>query len=170
MNHLYIRSIFYIGITMPMHTHPTPLLPHEFSMISVPVSLGVFIDKLTILEIKAERITNPQKLVYVREEATMLNNVFHQLYDALPDTIQCQLNKFKNNLKLINEHLWNIEDAIRVYEAEQLFDDAFITLARQVYLTNDQRITIKNKISTLVGSRLIEQKSYAHIAPPPVVP
>lgn len=124
-------------------------------MPSVPVSVGEVIDKITILEIKAERITDPAKLQNVKNELDALRPI-----EAEYDDIAF----YKKRLKAINESLWDIEDAIRDKEREQSFGKEFIRLARAVYFTNDERAAVKKQINTAVGSDLIEEKSYADIA------
>ncbi len=119
------------------------------------VSYGELIDKITILEIKMEKITDPNKLRNVKNELESLMNTF---YIYVEETKEIQ--KLKDDLKLVNTQLWNIEDTIRVKEAAQEFDDEFIKLARSVYFTNDKRCAIKRKINMICGSRLIEEKQY----------
>lgn len=123
-------------------------------MITTPISVGELLDKLSILFIKKNRITNPDKLFQVEKEFSYLQELadpflgvkdYFNLYDDL----------VKVNLKL-----WNIEDEIRVYEKKKQFDDKFIELARSVYYTNDERFEIKNKINLLTNSEIQEQKSY----------
>ena len=122
---------------------------------SVPVSVGEVIDKITILEIKTERITDPAKLQNVKNELDALRPI-----EAEYDDIAF----YKKRLKAINESLWDIEDAIREKEREQSFGEEFIRLARAVYFSNDKRAAVKKQINTAVGSNLIEEKSYADIA------
>lgn len=124
--------------------------------ITVEVSFGEFVDKITILEIKSEKIKDFAKL---RNVATELDTLM-ALYEELSSKIACLccLEGLKAELKLINEMLWDVEDAIRIKEAEQQFDEEFIDLARSVYFTNDKRFQIKRKIDLLLGSRFMEEK------------
>ena len=120
-------------------------------MLNVPVSVGEVLDKISILEIKSERITDADKLKNVRTELEHLLVVAEaHRHPAL-----------ESELKEVNEALWDIEDRIRVKERLQEFDDEFIELARSVYVTNDQRADIKREINKAAGSELVEEKSYA---------
>ena len=121
----------------------------------VPVSFGEVLDKMTILEIKSERITDPEKLVNVRRELDDLSRVWRETLQD-PDKVEQE----RRELKSVNEELWEIEDAIREKEAAGDFDDRFIELARVVYFTNDKRAAIKKKVNLALGSRYIEEKSY----------
>jgi hypothetical protein len=125
------------------------------NLISAPVSCGELIDKLTILEIKAERIADPAKLENVRDELRLLT----ELWEAEPASATA-IDAERAELKRINEALWEIEDEIRVKEREQSFDARFIELARSVYRTNDERAAVKRAINLKLGSRLVEEKSY----------
>lgn len=125
------------------------------SLISVPVSYGELIDKITILEIKSERMTDPAKLANVRDELALL--LAPWATDAASAT---DIASERAQLKAINESLWEIEDEIRLKEKSQAFDARFIELARAVYRTNDQRAAIKRAINEKLGSRLVEEKSY----------
>ncbi len=122
----------------------------------VPVSVGEVIDKITILEIKQERIPNPAKLENIRRELTMLQEVVKA--EIQPSN---ELDALHAKLKGINEELWQIEDDIRDKERAKSFDDEFVRLARAVYVTNDQRAAAKREINELLGSTLVEEKSYA---------
>src|SRR5439155_13977923 len=124
--------------------------------IQVPVSVGELIDKITILEIKSERIANPAQLANVRCELAALQAVCrnHGL-DRSP------LLKQVSALKGVNLKIWDVEDAIRECEARGAFTDRFIDLARSIYRLNDERARIKKAINLASGSRYIEEKSYA---------
>lgn len=124
--------------------------------ISVPVSTGELIDKITILQIKSERITDPAKLRNVRQELEMLQAARDgaiRASEALTD--------LTGQLKATNEALWDIEDEIRNCERNQDFGPQFIELARSVYHQNDRRFELKRRINEQVGSALVEEKSYA---------
>ncbi|MBB1115857.1 hypothetical protein H4O09_02095 [Stenotrophomonas sp. W1S232] len=123
--------------------------------ILTPVSIGELIDKITILEIKAERIDDAGKLANVRTELEGLQPLLAAQVQRAP-----QLHELKQQLKAINLRMWEIQDALRECEAAQTFDDAFIQLARGVYQTNGQRVTVKNHINQLAGSTLVEEKQY----------
>ena len=124
--------------------------------ISVPVSPGELVDKITILEIKAERITDEEKLKNVKTELELLV----QVWEAASVDAEAVL-PLKETLKGINQALWDIEDQIRIKESKQEFDQEFIDLARSVYIQNDQRAAAKKQINVLLGSRIKEEKSYA---------
>jgi hypothetical protein len=123
--------------------------------ITVEVSVGELLDKITILEIKTERMTDPAKLANVRRELETLQRTW-----AASDYSKHDLGRHIAELKRINEALWEIEDGIRAKEAADEFDDAFIALARSVYLRNDERARVKKEINMQVGSALVEEKSY----------
>jgi hypothetical protein len=116
-------------------------------------SLGEIVDKLSILRIKKNNISDLTKLKNVITEHDYLNDiVFNKLKVSEDDFFP---------LLLINEKLWDIEDKLRVMEREKLFDDKFIELARSVYYTNDKRAEIKKEINLKYGSLFVEEKSYS---------
>jgi hypothetical protein len=123
--------------------------------IRVEISPGELIDKITILGIKSERIIDSHKLKNVRAELALLQA---SCESAIPSSNG--LNELTSQLKAVNERLWEIEDDIRDCERNQQFDEVFIELARSVFKNNDQRALIKRQINELLGSRLIEEKSY----------
>lgn len=123
--------------------------------ILTPVSIGELIDKITILEIKAERIGDPAKLANVRTELDGLLPLFARQRDAEP-----ALDALKEGLKRVNERMWDIQDQLRDKEAAQVFDEAFVQLARGVYRTNGERVQLKNEINRVAGSALVEEKQY----------
>lgn len=120
----------------------------------IEVSNGEILDKLSILEIKASRITDPHKIFNVENERKSLL----PMYDLIATTEQIQ-KKF-SDLVDVNSKLWEIEDRIREKESKKEFDTEFIELARSVYKTNDVRASIKKEINVLSNSNLIEEKSY----------
>lgn len=124
-------------------------------VIKVPVSFGEVLDKITILEIKSERIKDEAKLNNVRLELEELSETWNE---AVPD--QSAIADLRQQLKAVNEELWVIEDDIRDQEADQSFGPKFIELARAVYVTNDKRAAIKKDINLALGSRFVEEKSY----------
>jgi hypothetical protein len=121
--------------------------------VEVPISLGELIDKITILEIKQEQITDYTKKTNVKREASLLEL---KLLTLNLNGIQI----YRDQLKYVNKKLWDIEDQIRLKEKDQIFDQEFIFLARQVYITNDQRFSIKNEINNQFSSSIKEIKSY----------
>lgn len=125
--------------------------------IMIEVSYGELLDKITILEIKAARIRDAVKLANVARELTLLNKAWAMVETAEADTVQ----EIKQALRETNEKLWDIEDDIRQKEREQSFDFEFVQLARSVYQVNDIRARHKRRVDELLGSRLVEEKSYA---------
>jgi hypothetical protein len=122
----------------------------------VPISPGELIDKITILEIKSQRMTDAAKLHNVRTELTLLSETWKGSPFSVTD-----ISTEWAGLRDVNAKLWDIEDRIRDKERDGLFDAEFIELARAVYVTNDERAAIKKKINTKLGSALVEEKSYA---------
>ena len=123
-------------------------------MISIPISIGELLDKLSILHIKKDKIQDSDKVKKVKIEYELLYTIsepflgikeFFNLYDDLIKT---------------NSELWEIEDKLRIFEKQKLFNQEFIELARAVYYTNDERFEIKNKINAISNSEIQEQKSY----------
>lgn len=123
--------------------------------INLEISIGEFFDKITILEIKKERISDAGKLVNINNELDALN----ELLDKLPIS-RGDVEKEVAELKSINEELWVIEDDIRDKESQKSFDQGFIELARSVYFTNDRRSDVKRDINIKLGSDFVEEKSY----------
>ena len=123
--------------------------------INVPISPGELLDKITILEIKSEHIEDNEKRANVETELELLSKIWEK---TSPDDA---LIKLKQELKENNQALWDIEDKIRIKEANQEFDQVFIELARSVYIQNDKRADTKKKINLQLGSLIIEEKSYA---------
>lgn len=121
----------------------------------VPASWGEVIDKITILEIKRQRIRNEQALINVRRELAALNAVV-----AAELVITDGVVALRDQLRNVNGLLWEIEDDIREHEQRQDFGDSFIALARAVYRRNDERAALKRRINIETGSGLIEEKSY----------
>lgn len=124
--------------------------------IQVPISPGELIDKITILEIKSERMTDARKLTNVRHELELLKKTWTQCAHSATD-----ISTEWQRLKQINEKLWVIEDDIRDKERAGAFDAEFIELARSVYITNDERAAVKRAINEKLGSKIVEEKSYA---------
>ena len=123
--------------------------------ILIPISPGELLDKITILEIKSERIDSAEKKSHVNNELALLNTVW---YDSVAEDAELKL--LREELKSINESLWVIEDDIREEERTKSFGDRFIELARSVYVTNDQRANVKKRVNLHLNSEIVEEKSY----------
>ena len=124
--------------------------------IRVELPVGELLDKISILQIKAERIVDPSKLENINKELDVLMSLWEDFAYS-----NNNLESETNELKAINEELWAIEDKIRDKERNRVFDKGFIELARAVYITNDKRADIKRIINSKTGSELIEEKSYS---------
>jgi hypothetical protein len=122
---------------------------------SVPVSWGELIDKITILEIKSERLSKPAAVANASHELALLRAVAGELAE-----VPSGLAALRGQLVGVNRRLWDFEDEIRRKEATQAFDAEFIELARAVYRNNDERSRIKRAINQLLGSEIIEEKQY----------
>ena len=125
--------------------------------IKVELSVGELIDKISILQIKAEKIVDRSKLENINKELDVLMSLWKDSTNS-NNNLESEINE----LKAINEELWHIEDKIRDKERNQAFDKGFIELARAVYITNDKRANIKRIINSKTGSELIEEKSYSN--------
>jgi hypothetical protein len=123
--------------------------------ILVPISPGELLDKITILRIKAARMSDPVKVSNVKHELALLEKTWKDSGAAAVN-----LGSEEANLTTVNEKLWVIEDEIRDEERARRFTEKFIELARAVYFTNDERAQIKKRINTLLGSTIVEEKSY----------
>ena len=123
---------------------------------SVPVSWGELLDKVTILEIKAERLTSEPALKNVRYELEQLSSFAQEAMGRDPE-----IPRLKAQMKEINQTLWQIEDDIREKEAAKSFDAEFVRLARAVYHTNDARGRLKQQINALLKSGITEEKHYS---------
>ena len=130
-------------------------MSNKLDKILAEISAGELFDKITILEIKKEKISNNEKLVDVERELSSLKDTVEKF---IPN--QSNISKHVNDLKEINLKLWDIEDGKRAAEKEKKFDDKFIELARNVYKLNDERAKIKLAINTALGSNIKEVKSY----------
>lgn len=124
--------------------------------IDVPLAPGELVDKITILEIKTERIEDPAKLNNVRRELDILRSVHERHKVGTKETI-----RLGKNLKTVNERLWDLEDQIRDFERDSNFGAGFIEVARKIYRTNDERAALKRDINLHLGSEIVEEKSYA---------
>ena len=121
-------------------------------ILNVAVSVGELLDKISILRVKIRKVKNAHKLKFIQEELELLTNTAEQASVLDEDLIA--------ELESVNEALWIIEDDIRVKERDKSFGDDFIELARAVYITNDMRFEIKNKINEKYNSGIREQKDY----------
>ncbi len=119
----------------------------------IKVSLGEIVDKYTILLIKEMKISDEKKLYNVKKEREYIQSVLDEKLESL--------NPYIHTLFLVNEKLWNIEDQIRIKESMNQFDDEFISLARSVYHTNDERARIKKNLNESYNSEFVEEKEYA---------
>ena len=127
--------------------------PIKKKIINAPISIGELVDKITILEIKKNKLQN-SKLEHVLKELSFLRKLMEKHQIEITDDLFTQL-------KEINLTLWNIEDQIRIKEKNKEFDNIFIELARSVYFKNDKRAEIKKRINQLSNSEITEEKSYA---------
>jgi len=124
--------------------------------LKVDISFGELLDKITILQIKSERISDTAKLQNIHHELELLQSIWEKSEEVKID-IKYEIYE----LKAVNEKLWNIEDDIRNKELKSEFDQEFIELARAVYVTNDRRADFKRRINIKLNSDLVEEKSYA---------
>tara|TARA_X000000368_G_C22559808_1_gene505900 strand:+ start:146 stop:535 length:390 start_codon:yes stop_codon:yes gene_type:complete len=122
--------------------------------VNVPVSVGELLDKLSIVEIKIKNISDSQKLEYLNKEFNLLK----EKADDVKSINTQKYDEFYSSLLKTNSKLWEIEDDIRDLENLKNFDEAFVSLARSVYITNDERFEIKTKINNFFGSSIVEQK------------
>ena len=123
--------------------------------VNTEISIGEFFDKITILEIKKDRIGDSEKLANINNELDSLNGLLEKLPFSRSD-VEAEVAALRG----VNEELWVIEDDIREKESQKQFDERFIELARAVYFTNDRRSDIKRSINLKLGSDFIEEKSY----------
>ena len=124
-------------------------------MILIPVSIGELLDKISILQIKLEQITDATKLNFIkREQLLLMNTLSEHMHAKLLNHTKYQ------ELYQVNLRLWHLEDDIRMKEKCKNFDDEFIELARQVYMTNDRRAHLKKYFNDMFNSEITEVKSY----------
>lgn len=123
--------------------------------IRVPVSVGELLDKITILEIKSDRIADAEKRRNVAIELEGLVPLWLELRARHPS-----MDEIKQQLRQVNERMWDVQESLRAKEAAQVFDDEFIRLARAVGHNNGQRVQLKNAINQLAGSAFFEEKEY----------
>ena len=137
---------------------PKPTKNQE-TKVTAEIAVGELADKITILEIKLENITDEAKLKNIATELETLKATYYTHVEQTPE-----LKTLKRRLLEINKMLWAIEDDIRDKERDKEFNSDFIQLARDVYYTNDERCAVKRQINNLTGSRLVEEKSYSDYA------
>ena len=130
-------------------------MDNKMDKILAEISAGELIDKITILEIKKEKISDKDKLSEVQKE---LNSLSDTMEKCIPD--QRKVIKFKDELKIVNEKLWDVENGKRLAEKKQDFGEKFVQLARIVYKLNDERASIKLAINNYLGSNIKEVKSH----------
>jgi len=123
-------------------------------MISIPVSIGEMIDKLSILQVKKNKVKDETKLEFIDKEFELLYNFSSEFLNN-PET-----DLIYHKLVLVNTNLWEIEDELRIMEKEKNFDNEFVSLARKVYFTNDERFRLKNEINLVTKSEIREVKEY----------
>jgi hypothetical protein len=123
-------------------------------MVTVPVSVGEIIDKLSILQVKKTKISDEKKLEFVNKEFEILYNLSSVYLDNL------EIESLYHQLVEINSSLWDVEDKLRVLEKKNIFEGEFISLARKVYFTNDERFRLKNEINSITSSEIREVKDY----------
>jgi hypothetical protein len=124
--------------------------------IYIPVSVGELLDKVSILSIKRDMISDTDKLSKVKIELNQLMDL------ARPILQDDELERLYDNLLIVNKDLWDVEDVLRRMEADKKFDEQFIAKARSVYFLNDRRFELKNKINTVMGSEINEVKQYVN--------
>ena len=123
-------------------------------IVNAPISVGELMDKISILKIKKKNITDEKKLLFINEELQLLSSTLNAVVQ------DNKINEFLDELIEVNSKLWKIEDDIRLCERNKKFNQHFIDLAREVYITNDKRADIKLAINNHFGSTLVEVKSY----------
>jgi hypothetical protein len=123
-------------------------------MITVPVSIGEMIDKLSILQVKKTKISDELKLEFVNKEFEILYNLSSVYLD------NAEIESLYHQLVEINSSLWDVEDKLRILESEKRFEGEFVSLARKVYFTNDERFRLKNDINLITSSEIREIKDY----------
>jgi hypothetical protein len=123
-------------------------------MVSIPVSIGELIDKLSILQVKKNKISDESKLEFVNKEFEILYNLSSIYLDNV------EIESIYHQLVEVNSSLWDIEDRLRVIEKEKRFEGEFISFARKVYYTNDDRFRLKNEINSITSSEIREVKDY----------
>lgn len=152
IKHMCSIAILGVLLNTPMNTiADTP----QSCKVTAEISYGELVDKITILEIKSEKITDEEKLRNVHVELALLAKLFNSLIGDRNDIVL-----LKKELKIANQIIWDAEDILRAMERTKTFDDNFIQAARSVYYTNDKRCSLKRDIDLLLGSHIREEKSH----------
>jgi hypothetical protein len=149
-----IKNIYYMPIATIL------FLSSQIICLTAEISYGELVDKITILTIKTKNITDPEKLKNVHTELESLQDTYDQYIGD-----DAEIKQIQTELEQVNKALWDVEDAIRLKEFYQEFDDEFISLARKVYTTNDKRCALKKKIDIILGSHITEEKSHEEHIP-----
>jgi hypothetical protein len=137
------------------------LLGHKPRSVVIEISLGELIDKITILEIKQKKITNPEKLTNINLELSSLMETYHRcIRPSIYLADQEDFESLKKELSLRNLALWDLEDEIRIKDREQDFGAEFVRIVRAIYRTNDERAYFKQAINKILRSYIVEEKSY----------
>lgn len=125
-------------------------------MINIPVSVGEVVDKISILQIKMNKIKDPSKLELVSKELRLLVDISQEWL------VRYDLDELLAQLKYVNGELWDVEDKLRIMERDRDFSSKFIELARAVYFLNDKRFSLKNQVNEMVNSTIKEVKDYVN--------
>lgn len=125
-------------------------------MINIPVSVGEVVDKISILQIKMNKIKDPSKLKLVSKELKLLVDISQEWL------VRYDLDELLAQLKHVNGELWDVEDKLRIMERDKQFDEEFVALARAVYHLNDKRFSLKNEVNQMVNSTIKEVKDYVN--------
>jgi len=136
-------------------------MDHDSSSLRIPVAMGELIDRLTILAIKEDKITDPIKVNHILAEKCDLTTTLNPALANLPVDIQRSIEPLMVALLTINASLWEVEESLRRSEHARVFDARFVWMARCVYLLNDSRAAMKRSISLAAGSQIFEEKSYS---------
>ena len=129
-------------------------------MVTIPVSFGELVDKITILELKLQHIKESSKVINIKRELSLLNDSYHSYCQSYSTTITHQIYSIRYNLVEVNRRIWSTEDDIRKKEKLKEFDKKFIQLARSIYINNDKRAKLKRWLNEIVNSEIQEEKSY----------
>jgi len=136
-------------------------MQNESSIIYTPTAPGELIDKITVLKIKQERIRDESRLNNVNKELSMLEKVKERSFSYNPDVME-KITQMEESLKKANEEIWDMGDKIREYGDKKDFGEGFVKVALGIHLANDVRASIKKEINILLGSSIVEEKSYKH--------
>lgn len=129
--------------------------------VMIEISPGELLDRITILQIKKERIAEPAKLRNIEIELNLLLSRYDALHCTLNDDQMAELLLISDDMKMVNEEIWDYEDTVRGCELEKQFTEGFIVAARGIYKANDKRSRLKRQINDMLNSKIVEEKSYA---------